>query len=37
MGQLLDGRDRQDFWVPGGKQRHKGEETEFAMLQMEKN
>ena len=28
-GQLLDGRYRQDFWVPGGKGRHKEGERVF--------
>ena len=34
---MLGGRDRQDFWVPGSKQREaKKGETEFTMLLMEK-
>jgi hypothetical protein len=36
MGQLLGGRNRLDFQVPGGKQRDR-RETELAMLLMKKS
>jgi hypothetical protein len=36
MGQLLGRRSRRDFWVPGGKERHKEMRAKFTMLLMEK-
>ena len=32
IGQLLGGRDKQDFLVPGGKQKDTGRRGEFTML-----